>query len=251
MFTENGSLLERYQLASELGFQAVECAFPYEYSLSDVVQAKNKANVKQILINTYPGDEGQLGFAATPGRESEFRDSLNKTIDYAAALNCNMIHIMAGKNLPGIIDTAMAGVYEENLQYAVDILESRGMVGVIEPISPDAVPDYFMNSFDNAVRIIKKLNSKSLRLQLDVFHLQLLKGSLTHHIKELLPYTGHIQISQVPGRNEPNTTGEINYQYILQLLEEEKYDGYIGLEYKPKTCTKSSTEWISKWGYSF
>ena len=55
MFTENGSLLERYQLASELGFQAVECAFPYEYSLSDVVQAKNKANVKQILINTYPG----------------------------------------------------------------------------------------------------------------------------------------------------------------------------------------------------
>ena len=124
---------------------------------------------------------------------------------------------MAGKNLPGIIDTAMAGVYEENLQYAVDILESRGMVGVIEPISPDAVPDYFMNSFDNgmwrvslskskllvlclnnqilyplAVRIIKKLNSKSLRLQLDVFHLQLLKGSLTHHIKELLPYTGTI-----------------------------------------------------------
>jgi len=63
--------------------------------------------------------------------------------------------------------------------------------------------------------------------------------------------SGHIQISQVPGRNEPNTDGEINYQYILQLLEEKKYDGYIGLEYKPKTSTKSSTEWISNWGYSF
>lgn len=57
MFTESSSLLERYQLASELGFHAVECAFPYEYSLNDVVQAKTKANVDQILINTYPGNE--------------------------------------------------------------------------------------------------------------------------------------------------------------------------------------------------
>ena len=132
-----------------------------------------------------------------------------------------------------------------------------------------------------ALMIVKKLGSKSLRLQVDLFHLQLLKGSLTRHITELLPYIGkykyylfkiciipfsswrtfsygilneilgHIQISQVPGRNEPDSDGEINYQYILQLLEEKKYDGYIGLEYRPKTSTKTSTEWISKWGYSF
>jgi len=251
MFTESSSLLERYQLASELGFHAVECAFPYEYSLNDVVQAKTKANVDQILINTYPGDEGQLGFAATPGKESAFRDSLDKTISYATALGCNMIHIMAGKILPGIVDAGMADVYEDNLRYAANLLESKGMMGVIEPISRDAVPNYYMNSYENALKIVKKLNSKSLKLQLDVFHLQLLKGNLTRNITELLPYTGHIQISQVPGRNEPNTDGEINYQYILQLLEEKKYDGYIGLEYKPKTSTKSSTEWISNWGYSF
>lgn len=55
MFTESSNLLERYQLASDLGFQAVECAFPYEYSLTDVIQAKTKANVQQILINCYPG----------------------------------------------------------------------------------------------------------------------------------------------------------------------------------------------------
>jgi len=96
-----------------LGFQAVECAFPYEYSLTDVIQAKTKANVQQILINCYPGDEGQLGFAATPGKESEFRNSLDKAIKYASALDCDMIHIMSGKTLPGIIDTAMADVYEK------------------------------------------------------------------------------------------------------------------------------------------
>lgn len=41
-----------------------------------------------------------------------------------------------------------------------------------------------------ALMIVKKLGSKSLRLQVDLFHLQLLKGSLTRHITELLPYIG-------------------------------------------------------------
>ena len=61
---------------------------------------------------------------------------------------------------------------------------------------------------------------------------------------------GHIQISQAPGRNEPDLAGEINYQYVLHLLEELNYEGYIGLEYKPKNDIKSSIDWISKWGYS-
>lgn len=251
MFTETSNLLERYQLASELGFKAVECAFPYEYPLADVIKAKTESQVQQILINCYPGDKGQLGFAATPGHEIEFRASLDKAIEYAEALGCNMIHIMSGKILPGIVDASMAEVYEENLKHAVKVLESKGMVGVIEPISRDAVPNYYMNSFDNALKIVKKFNNKSLRLQVDIFHLQLLKGNLTRNLIELLPYTGHIQISQVPGRNEPDSIGELNYKYILELLEESNYDGYIGLEYKPKTCSKSSTEWISKWGYSF
>ena len=121
---------------------------------------------------------------------------------------------MSGKILPGIIDTAMADVYEENLKYAVKVLEAKGMVGLIEPISRDVVPNYFMNSFEtgqqqlslcklliflfnesnfyliSAVEIIKKIDSKSLKLQLDVFHLQLLKGNLTKNITELLPHTG-------------------------------------------------------------
>lgn len=55
MFQESGSLLERYELARQAGFKAVECAFPYDYAPQEIAQAKTKAGVQQVLINSYPG----------------------------------------------------------------------------------------------------------------------------------------------------------------------------------------------------
>lgn len=42
-----------------------------------------------------------------------------------------------------------------------------------------------------------------------------------------------MQIAQVPGRNEPNSAGELNYSYLLDTLESCGYHGYVGCEYKP------------------
>lgn len=62
--------------------------------------------------------------------------------------------------------------------------------------------------------------------------------------------TGHIQIAQTPHRQSPGTEGEINYRYILKLLEELGYDGYIGLEYNPVGASADSLEWMKEWGYT-
>lgn len=55
MFQEATSLLERYQLAKDVGFRAVECAFPYVHTVDEVVAAQKKADVEQILINVFVG----------------------------------------------------------------------------------------------------------------------------------------------------------------------------------------------------
>jgi len=247
MFTECDNLLERYKLAETAGFKNVECAFPYDHSIEAVVEAKKNANVNHILLNVYPGD--CLGFAALPGRQEEFKESLDKAIQYAKALECNKIHIMSGKTLFGIVDVAMHDVYKDNLQYAATVLEEHQIIGLIEPICHFALPNYYMNSFAKALQLIQDINSNFLKLQLDIFHLQMLEGNLSNRIKELLPFTGHIQISQAPNRFEPSAEGEINYQYILRLLEELNYEGFIGLEYKPKTSSTDSLTWITNWGY--
>ena len=61
---------------------------------------------------------------------------------------------------------------------------------------------------------------------------------------------GHIQIAQVPDRHEPDSDGEINYQYVLSIIQKSGYDGWIGLEYKPKyDDTVKGLKWIERYGY--
>ncbi|XP_065566381.1 putative hydroxypyruvate isomerase isoform X2 [Artemia franciscana] len=211
MFTEHETLKARIEAAGKAGFHAFEVAFPYEAPLEDLHDVKEKYKMSLELINTFPGNEGQLGFAALPGREKEFRESLEKAISYAKALKCKRIHVMSGKIFSSkIVDSAMSDIYFENLSLAADLLEEERLIGLIEPINNRTVPGYFMNSFK----------------------------------------TEHIQIAQVPDRHEPNTIGELNYKYVLKLLEDLKYDKWIGLEYIPEEDTSKGLSWLEEYGYS-
>ena len=55
MFQEAPAIIDRYQLARDAGFKAVESGFPLGYTVEEVVKAKQAADVKQILINVYTG----------------------------------------------------------------------------------------------------------------------------------------------------------------------------------------------------
>jgi len=244
MYQESVSLLERYSLAKQSGFTAVECAFPYTFDVNDVKSAKEKAGLQQILINTYPGDQskGELGFAAIPGQETEFKESALLAVKYAKSLGCSNVHIMSGivKNP----DSRNDDTFEQNLRIACEIFKKENITGLIEPINSYSVPFYYLHDYEKAIDIIKKINEPNLKLQLDLFHLQHLKGDLTNNIKRYLPYVGHIQVAQVPNRHEPDTPGEINYNYVFNLLKAENYSGWIGLEYKPAKDTKSGLKWL-------
>lgn len=250
MFQETASLLERYMLAKKAGFRAVECAFPYTHTLQEIVDAKSKAGVDQVLINVYVGDvsKGEFGFAAIPGKEEAFRDSISLSVNYAKALKCKIIHIMAGVVISPSEENDE--VFEKNLRLAASVFEKEKIIGVIEPINGYSIPNYYMNDFKKALTVIKKIGSPNLKLQLDLFHLQFLRGNITNNIKDMLPYVGHIQIAQVPNRNEPDIPGEINYRYVLSVLEEQKYEGWIGLEYKPASDTETGLKWLKQFGYS-
>lgn len=249
MFHDTPSIKEKYKLAKEAGFKAVESNIFPNTTVKDMVEAKKSADVEQILLNVYTGDmsKGDFGFAAIPGQEENFKKSLDTTIEYAKALNCKQIHILSGVvNKP---TSANDDVYVKNLLYAIEKFKKEGIVALIEPICAADVPNYYLNSFETGLKIVKKINSPYLKLLVDIFHLQQICGNLTKNIMELLPYTGYVQIGQVPDRNEPDTPGEINYEYVLSLLEKVGYNGYVSLEYYPKSTAIEGLSWMQKYGY--
>ncbi|XP_014257036.1 putative hydroxypyruvate isomerase [Cimex lectularius] len=248
MYQEAAVLVERYRLAGRAGFRGVECASPYDSDLDELVRVKEELGLEQVLINVPTGDpnKGELGFAALPGREDAFDKSLNKAISYAKRLGCRRIHVMSGvvKRDPDTLKT-----FEANLIKAAAVLKSNEMVGLIEPINKYSLPGYFLNDYGTACEVVRRVDSPHLRLQLDVFHMQTITGNLTRNIEEMLPLVGHIQVAQVPNRNEPDTPGEVDYAYLFDLLTQLSYSGWIGLEYKPRSGTDCGLRWIKEFGY--
>jgi len=250
MFQESTSLLERYHLARQCGFQAVECAFPYSFPVEEVKRVKETEGVEQVLLNVNPGDleKGELGFAALPGQQDHFRSSLEQAIVYSKALGCKLIHVMAGK----VANPTEANhqVYEENLIYAASLLKENNIVGVIEPINNVSIPGYYLSDYHRALQVVKTINSPNIKLLADLFHWQMMKVNLVDCFRESFDHIGHVQIAQAPGRNEPDTKGEIDFKSIFSFLESMKYSGWIGLEYKPMTNTQAGLKWIEGMGYS-
>ena len=101
-----------------------------------------------------------------------------------------------------------------------------------------------MNTPKQAVAFLQIIDLSNVRLQFDVYHCQKMVGHLEYHLRKYFHAIDHLQISGLPGRNEPDQ-GEINFPYIFSLLEELGYQGWIGCEYTPRGGTIEGLGWLN------
>ncbi|XP_029767465.1 putative hydroxypyruvate isomerase [Terrapene carolina triunguis] len=200
-------------------------------------------------VGTGDEDKGEKGLGAVPGRQAAFREGLALAVKYAKVLGCPRIHLMAGRVPVGTERATMAlemeTTFVENLRYAADILAQEDMMGLLEPMNSRITdPRCFLTTPHQAAAILEKVGRPNLRLQLDIFHCQIMDGNLTQNLKMYFPLIGHIQIGQVPGRHEPDSPGEVNFPYLFQLLESLGYEGYVGCEYTPQGDTLEGLCWL-------
>ncbi|HBV75926.1 MULTISPECIES: 2-oxo-tetronate isomerase [Vibrio] len=244
LFTEV-PFLERFEKAHNAGFKAVEFLFPYAFERHVLSQKLEQYGLEQALFNMPPGnwDAGERGFAAIPGREHEFKESVDIALTYAKALNCKKVHAMSG-----LIDERFSyekhvNTFIQNIRYAADAFAKHGIELMIEPLNNRDVPNYFVANQRVAVELIKQVDRPNVKLQLDLYHAQIMDGDLTHLIQDLALYTGHIQIASIPERHEPSE-GEVNYPYLFNILDKSGYKGWIGCEYNPKNKTEDGLAWV-------
>jgi 2-dehydrotetronate isomerase len=249
MMFQEAPFLDRFAVAQTCGFAGVEFLFPYDFPADEIAARLERHHLTQALFNLPPGDwaKGERGMAALPGRESEFMASLERALPYALATKCRRLHAMAGNWPEGRDRREGRAVYVANLRRAADRLAEEGVTLVIEPINTRDMPAYFLNTTGEAMSVIEEAGRDNLKLQLDLYHCQIMEGDLAAHVRRLAGRYAHVQIAGVPERHEPDR-GEVNYDYLLSLLDEIGYDGWVGCEYRPAGDTRAGLGWARRWG---
>ena len=248
MMYQEHAFLERFAAAAADGFKGVEFLFPYDFTPEQVLAAKRDAGLEIALFNAPPGDfaAGERGIASLPGRQDEFRQGIEKALTYAAALGNTRLHVMAG--LIGKDDDRAAhrAIYLENLAYAARQALPHGVNIVIEPINTRDIPGFFLNRQDEAHAICKEVGAPNLKVQFDLYHCQIVEGDLAVKLKQYIGGFDHIQIAGVPDRHEPDQ-GEVDFGYLMKLIDELGYTGWVGAEYRPRGKTRDGLGWLRAW----
>lgn len=243
MYQEVG-FLDRFAAAAADGFRAVEFLFPYAHPAAEIAARLRDAGVENVLFNLPPGDwdRGERGMAALPGREAEFAASIDRALDYAAALGTPRLHVMAGIPGPEIDRARARATYVANLRLAAARAAAAGLEILIEPINTRDIPGYFINRQDEAQAIRAEVGAVNLKVQFDLYHCQIVEGDLTMKLRRDIAHIGHMQIAGVPERHEPDR-GEVNYPFLFEQIDALGYGGWIGCEYRPRAGTSAGLGW--------
>ena len=246
LYTER-PFMARLEAAARDGFQGVECLFPHEHDTAALQAELQAQGLALVLFNAAPGDwaQGERGLASLPGREADFQRSVLDALARADTLNCPCIHVMAGLYPPGDEAAAWAR-YEARLAWAADQAQRAGKVLTIEPINPRDMPGYLLTHQAQAHELVARIGSPALRVQMDLYHCQIVEGDITARLRQWLPtgQVAHLQIAAVPDRGEPDA-GELHYPWVFDELQRLGWAGWIGCEYRPRGAnTTSGLGWL-------
>lgn len=247
MLTEH-AFLDRFAAAADLGFTGVDVQFPYDHAPDEVAARARSAGVAAVLLNLPAGDRaaGELGIAALPGREAEFRTGVGQALPYCRALGCRRVNVLAGLRPPGETVERCRAVMVENLAYAAEIFGREGVTVMVEPANGRDNPGFLIQTTEDALGVMDAAGQANLMLQFDLYHRQITQGDLIPALERFLPRIAHIQFADTPGRHEPGS-GEINFARVFAAIDDLHYDGWVGAEYLPRGATGDSLAWFGPW----
>lgn len=155
-------------------------------------------------------------------------------IDDAARAQAHSIIVFSG-NRRGLNDEEGAANCVIGLNRLKKYAEDRGILIVMELLNSKVNhKDYMCDRTPWGVRVVKEVNSPSVKLLYDIYHMQIMEGDIMRTIREFHPWIGHYHTGGNPGRNEIDDTQEIYYPAVARAIVETGYTGYFAHEFIPR-----------------
>lgn len=187
-----------------------------------------------LSLVTISGHALEVGFN-DPARHAALREEVNRKIDSAAAGSVDAVIVFAGSRFGDGADAPAIAACVDGLGPVVNHAKKAGVRLLLELLNSKVDhPGHQCDRTAFGAEIVRQLNSPTLRLLYDGYHMQLMEGDLSRTIKANFDLIGHIHTAGAPGRRDLDDRQEINWRGIAGLLHHLGYDHWVGHEFVPR-----------------
>ena len=222
-------LLDRIRASADLGFPGIEFWGTEGKDLEAVARVCEELGIEVAQFTAW----GFVPGLNDPRNHEAFVAAIERAVDTAKLLGAKKATVVGGNDQPGMTPAVMHQNIIDGLKLAAPIAEAGGLTLILEPMNVrvDHAGHCLFGSSD-AVRICREVGSPSVKINWDLYHMQISEGDLCGRLREGFDQVGYVQLADHPGRNEPGT-GEIQFRRVLRELRELGYDDFVGLECWP------------------
>ncbi len=234
---------ERSKLAYENGFLSTEFEMPENIALGKLGDI---AAYKGLKVSVIKMPEKQVELAFIKELKQDFLEALDDLIYRADFLECKKIYI-SGLALPEENFEEKRQAFISALHASAQRVKSAGIKILLGFKNPTENPYHYPASTLEVLELLDELNDdRAFGYVFDMYESQSTEGGLSNTIEALISLIDFVRISGVPLNEEPDV-GEINYDYLLSLLDSHGYKGHVCASYTPRGKTIDGLKWIKKY----
>ena len=221
--------IDRVHAAADAGFKYIEFWPWHGKNIEAIAKVCGERGIEVAQFTAW----GFVPGMNNPENHGRFVEEIKKSCEIAKQLNCKRMTVVGGNDQPRMTQDEMHQNIITALKLVKPIVEEAGVMLIIEPmnIRVDHKGHCLYGSVD-AVRICREVDSPMIKINWDLYHMQISEGDLCGRLRDGFDQVGYIQVADHPGRHEPGT-GEIYYPRVYAELKSLGYTGPIGLECSP------------------
>lgn len=239
-----GDILKGLESASKYGYDGVELSLLDSQKIDQgwLIEKLRELNLEAFAIataQTYSTD----GYSLYSMHEKKRQQAIKRIeahIDFASRLNAMVIIGGIRGKLTGPTEdwNTQREKGRQALVSCVRSAEKKGVTLLLEPINRHETN--LVNTVDQALELVEEMGSKSLRLLLDTFHLNIEESSIVGSFLVTGSYLEYVHFAD-NNRLAPGW-GHIDFSEVLSGLEEIGYHGPISVEVLPEPDDDRASE---------
>ena len=168
-----------------------------------------------------------------PAQHEELFAAVAESLEAAKRIGSPPMIVASGFIREGVSPEEHFAEAVKALTHIAGLAEAAGVMLLLEPLNSKVDhPGMYLVCTRLAFDLIEAVNSPNLRLLYDVYHSAVMGEDMAEVLTGRMHLVHHVQVADLPGRNEPGT-GTLDWDQIIGTLKALDYRGNIGLEYRP------------------